>query len=185
LSKPSSVKYTYEDYLLFPDDGKRREIIDGDLYVSPSPNTKHQRASMNLSGLIHTFLKKNPMGEVFAAPFDVVFSDENIVQPDLLFISRERSDVLTEKHVRGAPDLVVEILSESTRRTDEKIKSKLFESRSVREYWIVDPELEMVKVYRPGDSGFTRVAELHADAADTLTTPLLPGLVLSIKEVFE
>src|SRR5207248_1360201 len=122
------------------DDGKRREIIDGQLYVTPSPNTKHQTASINLSGMLWTYLKMHPIGRVFAAPFDTVFSDFDVVEPDLLYISRERLSVLTEKHVRGAPDLVVEILSPGTRRTDEKIKRKLYERFDVLEYWIVDPE---------------------------------------------
>ena len=102
-----SVKFTYEDFLHFPDDGKRHEIIDGEHYVTPSPHTKHQAVSSNLHGLLWAYLRQHPIGRVYAAPFDVVFSDRDIVEPDLLYISRERSTVLTDKHVRGAPDLAV------------------------------------------------------------------------------
>src|SRR5262249_35803215 len=154
-------------------DGKRHEIIDGEHYVTPSPNTKHQTVSMNLTTAFVIYLKQHPRGRLFAAPFDVVFSDLDIVEPDLLYISRERTSIVTDKHVRGAPDLVVEIHSPSTRKTDELTKRKLYERFGVQEYWVVDPELETIKIYRrPGDS-FERAAELSAERGDRLTTPLL------------
>src|SRR3984893_16789613 len=87
----SSVKFTYEDFLNFPNDGKRHEIIDGEHYVTPSPNTKHQVVSSNLHGILWTFLQQHRIGQVFTAPFDVVFSDFDVVEPDLLYISRERA----------------------------------------------------------------------------------------------
>jgi Uma2 family endonuclease len=180
----SSVKFTYEDLLHFPDDGKRREIIDGELYVTPSPNTKHQAASMNLSGMLWTYLRERPIGRVFAAPFDTIFSEFDVVEPDLLYISREHLNVLTEKHVRGAPDLVVEILSPGTRKTDEIIKRKLYERFGVSEYWVVDPELDSIKIYRLAEGAFRRVAELASETADSLTTPLLPGFSVPLTEIF-
>jgi Uma2 family endonuclease len=121
---------------------------------------------------------------VFAAPFDVVFSDFDVVEPDLLYISRERASVLTERHVRGAPDLVVEILSPGTRRTDEITKRKLYERFGVQEYWIVDPELETIKVYRRADQAFALVAALTAAHADLVTTPLLPEWSVSLTKLF-
>ncbi len=179
-----SVKFTYEDFLNFPNDGKRHEIIDGDHYVTPSPNTKHQTVSLNLTVLVATYLKHHPIGAVFTAPFDVVFSDFSVVEPDLLYISRERANILTDQHVRGAPDLVVEILSPGTRKTDEVTKRKLYERFDVQEYWVVDPELETIKVYRRGDGGFARAAELAAEAGDIVTTPLLPECSISLAELF-
>jgi len=131
----SSTKYTYEDFLNFPDDGKRHEIIDGEHYVTPSPDTKHQVIVGNLHLALGNYLKGQPVGAVFLAPFDVVFSDLNVVEPDLLYISRARRAVLTEKHVSGEPDLVVEILSHGTRKTDEVTKRKLYERFGVQEYW--------------------------------------------------
>jgi Uma2 family endonuclease len=121
---------------------------------------------------------------VFAAPFDVVFSDLDVVEPDLLYISRERAGVLTDKHVRGAPDLVVEILSPGTRKTDETIKRKLYERSDVLEYWVVDPELDTIKIYRRADGHFERVAELSVEHDDTLTTPLLPEFSATLADVF-
>ena len=141
-----SVKFTYEDLLNFQDDGKRHEIIDGEHFVTPSPNTKHQRIVGRLNLALGNYLEHHPIGEVFVAPFDVVFSDLDVVEPDLLYISRERAQVLTDQHVRGAPDLVVEILSPGTRKTDEVTKRKLYDRSGVQEYWVVDPELDVIGV---------------------------------------
>jgi Uma2 family endonuclease len=180
-----SVKLTFEDFLRFPDDGMRHELIDGEHYVTPSPNTKHQVVSGNLFFLLRTYLKSQPIGAVFAAPFDVVFSNFDVVEPDLLYISRERLNVLTHQHVRGAPDLVVEILSPGTRRTDENTKRKLYERVDVREYWIVDPERESIHVYRrTGLEPFLGVEILSAEGGSVLTTPLLPDWSAPLAEIF-
>ncbi len=178
------MKFTYDDFLHFPDDGKRHEIIDGEHYVTPSPNTKHQVVVGNLYMLLGTYLKAHAIGAVFLAPFDVVFSDLDVVEPDLLYISRERRKVLTDKHVRGAPDLVVEILSPGTRKTDETIKRRLYERCDVREYWVVDPELDAIRVHRRADAAFSCVGQLSAEQHDALTSPLLPGFSAPLTEVF-
>ena len=179
-----SVKYTYEDFLAFPDDGKRHEIIGGEHYVTPSPNTKHQTVSLTLAVAISSYLRRHPIGELFAAPFDVVFSDLDVVEPDLLYISRERAGILTPQHVRGVPDGVVEILSPGTRKTDETIKRKLYERFGVQEYWVVDPDLDAIKIHRRVDRAFARVAELSAEEHDVLTTPLLPDVAVPLGEIF-
>ena len=173
------IKFTYEDYLLFPDDGKRHELIDGEHYMTPAPSTKHQRISRKVLGALENYLKDHRLGEVFYAPCDVVLSDVDVVQPDLLFISAPHSSIITEKNIQGTPDLIVEILSDATRKTDEVIKRKLYERHRVQEYWIVDPELETVKVYRLGDQGYIRSAELYREAVDTLSTPLRAYLFIS------
>ena len=111
---PVDTRLTYEDYCLLPDDGKRYEIIDGELYVTPSPVSAHQRVVTNLTYYLVEFTKRLGQGQVFVAPFDVVFSHYDVVGPDLIYISTERASVLTEKNVQGAPDLVVEVPSEST-----------------------------------------------------------------------
>jgi len=181
----SSVKYTYEDLQAFPEgDGKRYEIIDGDLLVTPAPLSKHQLVLGNLYWWLRSYLEKNPMGRALFAPTDVVLSEFNVVEPDLLFLSNARRDRLTRKNIQGAPDLVVEVLSESTRRTDEVRKRKLYGSADVLEYWIVDPELETVKVYRKASDRFERAAELSCEAGDVLTTPLLPGFQAPLVKLF-
>jgi Uma2 family endonuclease len=179
------LKLTYDDYLLFPDDGKRHELIDGEHYVTPSPNTKHQRVSGNLHLVIASWLEDHPIGRVFYAPFDVVFSKFDVVEPDLLYLSSERmAEVVTPQHVRGAPNLVIEIGSPGTRQRDETIKKRLYEKSGVDEYWVVDPETDVVRVYRREESGFARVRELSHEAGDVLTTPLLSGLELPLSRVF-
>jgi len=184
LASAPSVKFTYDDLLNFPDDGKRHEVIEGEHYVTPSPNTKHQAVSMNLTRAFILYLEHHRLGCLFAAPFDVVLSDLDVVEPDLLYISHERAATLTEQHVRGAPDLVVEIVSSRTRKTDEITKRKLYERFGVREYWVVDPDLDTIKVYTRVDEAFTRAAELSTERGDALTTPLLPDFSVSLVEVF-
>ena len=143
------VKLTYDDFVLFPDDGKRHELIDGEHYVTPSPNTAHQRIVGRLHLALGRYLETHPVGELFLAPFDVVFSQFDVVEPDLLYITAERRDsVLTTQHVRGTPDLVIEVGSPGTRRRDETIKRRLYERAGVSEYWIVDPELEVIRIYQ-------------------------------------
>jgi Uma2 family endonuclease len=184
---PSSpgVKLTYDDFVQFPDDGLRHELIDGEHYVTPSPNTKHQSVSINLTVLIGSWLERNPIGRLFHAPFDVVFSTYDVVEPDLLYLSNERaSDALTPLHVRGVPELVVEIGSPGTRRRDETIKRRLYDRTGVSEYWIVDPEIDTIRVYRREAKTFARVVELSAEARDVLTTSLLPGLEIPLSRVF-
>jgi Uma2 family endonuclease len=180
------VKLTYDDFLLFPDDGQRHELIDGEHYVTPSPVSKHQLIAWNLNGLLYNYLRAHPVGKAFGAPFDVVFSHFDVVEPDLLFISAERAGtVLTEKNVQGAPDLVVEIGSPSTRKRDETIKRRLYERFGVTEYWVIDPEIDAIKVYRREGDRYQRLAELSLEAGDVLTSPLLPGLSLALSKIFE
>jgi Uma2 family endonuclease len=127
--KPATpgVKLTYEDFMLFPDDGKRHELIDGEHYVTPAPNVKHQTIVMNLGGVIWNYLQQHPVGRVFNVPLDIVLSSFDVVEPDLQFISREREAILTKQNVRAAPDLVVEVGSPGTRKRDETIKRRLYE----------------------------------------------------------
>jgi Uma2 family endonuclease len=184
LGPARSTKFTYDDYVNFPDDGKRHEIIDGEHYLTPSPNTKHQVVVGNLHLSIGAYLRGRPIGLVLLAPFDVVFSNFDVVEPDLLYISRARMDVLTKAHVRGAPDLVVEILSPGTRRKDALIKRKLYERFGVQEYWIVDPERDVVKIHRRTGDLFGSALELSAGQDEALTTPLLPDWSAPLREVF-
>ncbi len=179
--------FTYDDFVLFPDDGKRHEIIDGEHYVTPSPNLRHQE----LVGRLHlrsrsTSRDTRRPGEVFLAPLDVVLSYYDVVEPDLLFVAGDQTAIMTEKNIQGPPALVVEVLSKSTRKRDAQIKRRLFERTGVREYWLVDPELDTVQVFRPSPDGkLARVHELSAEAGETLTTPLLPGCAIDLRELFK
>ena len=177
-------KLTYQDYLGFPDDGLRHELLDGEHYVSSAPSRKHQAASRRLCTRFDNFLERTGLGEVFPAPFEVKLSEHDVVQPDLLFISSERASILTEVNVLGAPDLVVEILSDSSHQTDKLVKRRQYELFGVREYWILDPVLRTASIYRLSQGRFAPPEELSAEAGDVLSTPLLPGLAIPLAEIF-
>lgn len=180
---PSHLKFTCEDYLSFPDDGNRHEIIDGDHFMTPAPLTRHQRISGILFGFLFACVDAHHSGEVLAAPTDVVLSRFDVVQPDMLYVSEARRDIIKRENIQGAPDLVIEIISEGTRKTDEVIKRRLYERSGIPEYWTVDPEVETVKVYRLQDGKYRRI-ELTLEAPDQLTTPLLPEFSLPLERLF-
>jgi len=177
----SPTKLTYADYVLFPDDGLRHEIIDGEHYVTPSPATRHQRIAGNLYYLLRDHLETHPLGEIFLAPFDALLSEFDIVVPDLLYLSNESSRFLTSKNLQGPPDLVVEILSPSTRRRDVRLKRDLYERVGVREYWLVDPARDVIEVYQRSDERFQ--GPVQYGKSDVLTTPLMPGLELPVDRI--
>jgi Uma2 family endonuclease len=184
-SAARGVKLTYDDFLLFPDDGKRHELIDGEHYVTPSPNIRHQRISGKLHLLIGNWLETNPIGQLYYAPLDVVLSNFDVVEPDLLYMSNARAqEVLTEKHVSGVPELVIEIGSRGTRKRDETVKRRLYERVGVEEYWIVDPAIDAIRVFRRSGGAFGRPRELSVEAKDALETPLLPGLTIPLARIF-
>ena len=184
----STVRLTYADLVaMFPDeDGVRRELIDGELFVTPSPFIQHQRLVIRLTTALANHLAAHPgQGEVFAAPLDVVMTPHDVVEPDVLVVLGDQLDVLTDKHIHGAPGIVVEVLSQGTRKRDLTIKRQLFDREGVREYWIVDPERNTVAVYRrAADGSLPLTVTLDAKDAATLTTPLLPGWELSLLRLF-
>ena len=178
-------KLTYDDFLRFPDDGQRHELIDGEHYVTPSPNLRHQAIAGRIYLAIGTWLRAHPTGRIFFAPLDVILSRFDVVEPDLLYVSNERApDLLSGQWVTGAPDLVIEIGSPGTRRRDETIKLELFERWSVREYWVVDPDSDAIRVYLRSGDRLARAAELSAGGGGVLTTALLPGLEIPLADVF-
>jgi Uma2 family endonuclease len=176
-----STKYTHADLLAMPDDGKRREIIDGELYVSPSSLTVHQRILLNLAWAFREYLKVHPVGEVLIAPLDVILSEHDVLEPDLLFVTKEHQYFLKD-WVRGAPDLVVEILSPATEARDRGPKMKTYARYGVGEYWIVDPATQVIEVYRLVAEGFQQVKV--CGQGDGIETPLLPGFRLPVSSVF-
>lgn len=184
MTSAVATKLTYEDYLLLPDDGLRHEIIDGEHYASAAPARQHQQISLNLTLALGVHIRSHASGELYYAPFDVVLSPVDVVQPDLVFISNERLHLLDAANLKGSPDLAIEILSPSSRRIDESVKRKRYELFGVTEYWIVDGELELVKIYRRTGPTFERVAEISTETGGTITTPLLPGFSMDIAAVF-
>jgi len=185
MSRPPK-KITAADFLRWPDDGQHHELIDGVHYVTPSPKVSHQELVGRLHLAIGNFLlTRRHLGRLFVARLDVVMSDYDVVEPDLLFVAGDQKSILTEANVRGAPALVIEILSPSTRRRDEGIKRSLYDQKGVREYWLVDAKKCQISVCRRAEDGsFPIVATLSAAADDHLETALLPGFELSISELF-
>jgi Uma2 family endonuclease len=180
---PVDTRLTYDDYCLLPNNGRRYEIIDGELFVTPSPRRAHQNVVTQLSSYLAAFVRREGRGRVYVAPFDVVFSFHDVVEPDILYVSKERASVVTEKNVQGAPDLVVEVLSATTAEIDRTTKLKLYARYGVQEYWLVDPEQCTAEIYRREARGFERVASLQP--SDSLTTPLLPGFSLLLGNLAE
>ena len=180
------VALTYEDYVELPNDGKRYEILDGELFVTPAPSTRHQKVLGNLFLQLAIYVRQRELGEVLLAPCDVLLAVHDIVQPDLLFVAREHAERIEAANVKGAPDLLVEVLSPTTRRIDERTKRDRYRATGVAEYWLVDAEFETIKVYRwAGESGRVEPELYELERGDLLTTPLLPGLELPLRAVFE
>lgn len=177
----TKLKYTYGDYADMDDD-RRYELIEGELYMVPAPNFQHQTISRDLGVVLWKFVKKNNLGTVLYAPFDVVLSESDVVQPDIIFVSKGRLNLITEKNLRGAPDLAIEILSTSTRERDKLIKKRLYMEYGVKEFWIVDPDKKAIKVMALKETGFETFGIYFID--DKLISPLLKGFRLDLKEIF-
>ena len=180
------ARFTYEDFLLLPDDGLRHEIIDGVHYVTPSPNQRHQELVGRLYLSLGAFVEDRPeRGRVFLSPFDVVFSFHDVVEPDLVYVAPGQLGILTAQNIRGTPAMVIEVLSPSTRKRDQNVKRLLYERTGVLEYWLVDPELAGVTIYRrAADGAFPMAATLTADGRHTLDSPLLPEWSLALSRLF-
>jgi Uma2 family endonuclease len=175
-------RMTAEEYYALPEGPPYFQLIHGEVFMSPSPTTQHQRVSMRLSLLIGNYLNEHPIGEIFAAPLDVDLGFDNIYQPDLIFVSEERRSILVERIV-GAPDLVVEILSPSTALLDRHDKKAVYASTGATELWLIDLRRRQVEVYHLPVDAETPAAVLTADSGQILRTALLPGLDISVDEL--
>jgi Uma2 family endonuclease len=147
---------TYADYVALPNDGNRYEIHDGELSVTPAPGRKHQRVVLRLAAMLDAHVTTHDLGEVDIAPFDVVLSDPNVVQPDVIFVAADRMTSFSSRGFEGAPTLMVEVLSPRTARIDRNTKLQLYARHAVPYYWIVDPEARAIDVYRLAGSSYER-----------------------------
>jgi Uma2 family endonuclease len=176
------IVLTYEDYVLLPNDGKRYEILEGELTVTPAPSTKHQTASVNLLVLLSQYIKERDLGKLFHAPIDLIVEPTSVLQPDLLFVSKARQRIITERAIEGAPDLVVEILSPTTSRTDRVTKAQIYARHSVPVYWIVDPEREVIEIYLLEADGYRLAATLQGKTP--MAAPPFTELEIAARDVF-
>ena len=176
------IVLTYEDYCALPDDGKRHEILGGELYMTPSPSVGHQRVAGNLFVALRTFVTDRGTGEVFVAPVDVILERTSVVVPDLLFVGRDRAGIVTDRGVEGPPDLIVEILSPGTERRDRVEKAQLYARHGVRHYWLVDPDARSLEAFELSGGTYRRTAE-RTGSAD-FAPALFPGLSIPLASLW-
>ena len=180
VASKSPVKLTYEDYKNTPED-ERYELLDGELVMSEAPRIVHQRSNVKLVSRMERFVDEGDLGEVFHAPTDVFLSDTAVVQPDLLFVSKERAHIITEQNIQGAPDLVVEILSPSTANRDWTVKRELYARHGVKELWIVDPDAKILWTMLLRDGDF-RDMGVYGEG-QTVTSTMLQGFTVDMDEI--
>lgn len=181
MTLPAALKFTYDDYALLPED-RRYEVIDGELFVTPSPSLLHQAVSERIGYALSQHLKRTGAGVIFYAPCDVVLSVHDVVQPDILVVTTEQRAILSDKFVAGAPSLVVEVLSPSTESRDRVAKAKRYAAFGVREMWLVDPAENTIEVLTNEGDGFRR-ARLYAEI-DVVRSTILEGFELDVAPVF-
>jgi len=180
---PEQGQWTYDDFLRLPDDGIRYEIIDGVLYMTNAPDPEHQYAVVEILGELRNFVKANNLGVVYTAPIEVHLPGiAQPVQPDVLFVAQARREIIKPKFIEGAPDLIVEVLSQSTTRLDRRVKFDAYERAGVREYWIVNPKLHSIEVYSLVRGEYA----LHGEygPGEQVASVVLPGVELLTDTVF-
>jgi Uma2 family endonuclease len=181
VERPSPL--TYQDYRRLPEDGKRYELMEGELFVvSPAPSTRHQTVSRRLLFALMDALEQSGLAQVFNAPIDLVLSQTTVVQPDLIVIGSVHASIITDRAIEGIPDIVVEILSPSSLDRDQYIKKRLYQQFGVPEYWVVDPEYGFLVVYRL-DQG-TYGIRARYDRASILESPEFPTLRVPLLDLF-
>ena len=176
------VILTYDDYAALPDDGRRYELYDGELVLTPSPNTRHQLAIGNLYVLMVEHVRRHGLGQVFLSPIDVILSRVTVLQPDLVYVATDRAGIVTERAIEGAPTLVVEVLSPSTSARDRGVKQALYARHGVPHYWIVDPAARFLQAMRLDGAAYAAGAVLESTVPAAL--PPLPGLTLDPSAVW-
>jgi len=169
-------KLDYSDLQVTPDDGKRYELVDGELFVTPSPTPRHQRISKRLEVLLMKYFEGRSIGEVFHAPIDLILTNQDVVVPDILVVSDPSH--ISKRGIEKPPLLVVEILSPSTRRRDRGLKAQRYAELRVQHYWIVDPAKKRIECHRLAGGVFRRVVEAEGDA--TLVHPDWDGLAVDL-----
>jgi Uma2 family endonuclease len=169
-------KLEYSDLQVSPDDGRRFELVEGDLLVTPSPSPMHQRVSRRLQRQLEAFFHDHSIGEVFNAPVDVILTRHDVFVPDLLVVADPAH--VTSRGIEGPPLLVVEILSPSTQAVDRGVKARRYAELGVAHYWIVAPERKRVECYRLERGAFRAIADAEGDV--TLGHPDWPGLIVDL-----
>jgi Uma2 family endonuclease len=176
-------KLSFEEFRQLPSDGKRYELVYGEVHVTPAPATRHQAIVQNLSGNLWPHVIKNDLGEVWTAPLDVRLSRETALQPDLVFISNARAGIIQENWIAGAPDLVVEVLPPSTATYDRATKLPIYAHAGVREVWLVDSQAKSLEVLKLQSDKY--VVEALYTGDQVLTSNLFPDWRLPLRDLFD
>jgi len=179
---PPQGKWTYEDYRRLPDDGWRYEIIEGELYMCPAPEPIHQEYGGEMFAALREFGKKHDAGKAYMAPIDVILSDlATPVQPDVLFICKERLQIVKKGRIEGAPDIIVEILSPSNWVTDRREKFKIYAKAGVPEYWIVNPSARTIELFVLREDRYDLIGKYNV--GETVRSEVLSGFAVNVEEI--
>jgi Uma2 family endonuclease len=181
VTRPT-LPMTYDEYALLPQDRNRYEVMEGELYMTPSPSPDHQDAVTELASILHNHVAAGGLGKVYVAPLDVVFTETNILQPDILFLRAGRIPPKGAKNVTLAPDLVIEVVSPSSAEQDREIKPHVYARHGVPHYWIADPAAGTLEMYALAGAAYTAAGAFSDDA--TATTPLFPGLTIPLARLW-
>jgi Uma2 family endonuclease len=182
MAMRSRVQLLAEDVWDTPDDGNRYEVIDGELYMTPPPSLAHQHVVSRLLMILGGYVHEHRLGQVYTAPLGVVLEHASGVQPDLVYISPRRTEIMSDRGLEGAPDLAVEVLSASTASRDRGIKMRRYAASGIEHYWIVDPQVRTLEAYRLGPSGYQAIVSLGQD--EVFESELFPGLSIKLTDLW-
>jgi Uma2 family endonuclease len=184
LRRVAAQAWTYEDYCRIPADGRRYELHEGELWMAPSPTTRHQRIVGRIFEELSRYVQEQRLGEVFIAPLDVVLASDTVVQPDLVFVSRVRRHIVTEENIQGAPDLLVEVMSPGTRALDRARKRGMYQQAGVPEYWVVDGDRKEVAVYSLDPQRRRYESPTRYQAGEAVLSVVMKGLRIPLAGVW-
>jgi Uma2 family endonuclease len=173
---------TYKDYEALPADGRRYELHEGELSVTPAPSPKHQETALNLAIPLNQHVKARGLGKVFVSPIDCILSDVTIVQPDIVYLAPERLPAVSSRGIEGAPTLVIEVLSPSTIQIDRSVKFQLYARHGVPYYWVVDPEARRIEAYRFLEGTYQLVGRL--EGSEPVSLPPFADLALAPSSIW-
>ena len=178
----TDIRFSYDEYRALPETGPHYQLVDGDLIMSPAPTFRHQDILMRLIRFLDAHIEKNKLGKLLCAPLDVIFSDEDVYQPDLVFISNSRKSIIVPEGLRGTPELCVEILSPSNKELDQKTKRLQYARFGLPELWLVDPFANTLQIFRLQEDPHHAAQTLSE--TETLNSKTFPGLELKLDQIF-
>jgi Uma2 family endonuclease len=179
----TDIRFSYDEYRALPETGPHYQLVDGDLIMSPAPTFRHQIIAKRLVLFLGMHAQQHSLGELLFAPLDVIFSDEDVYHPDIVFISNARKSIIVPEGLRGTPELCVEILSPSNMELDQKTKRLLYARFGLPELWIVDPFANTVQIFRLQEDPHHAAQTLSE--TDVLKSKTFPGLEVKLEKIFE